>query len=242
MAETYQGLAVWATVGRCHTGQPPEAPACRCITAAARKIRPSHCSVLPCRREGSDSSTTAKATRWWRATLRRMRAPARGPAAAPSITARREELKEGKRKGACGGTEPLPMSCSAGHRRRSQQEEEERNAWPCVADSLPWRGGERPPSATAAPRAEKNGMATRVFGAAGRFAGFDPAEDAGQPSDADQRSGAPRSCRPSQGALGRAHAVKRAGLPAQAGAQRANRAEQTKVGRAYGSAKHSKHI
>jgi len=74
-------------------------------------------------------------------------------------------LKEGKRKGACGGTESLPMSCSAGHRRRSQQEEEERNAWPCVADSLPWRGGERPPSATAAPRAEKkNGMATRVLG------------------------------------------------------------------------------
>ena len=67
-------------------------------------------------------------------------------------------------------------------------------------------------------------------------------------SDADRRSGAPRSCRPSQGALGRAHAVKRAGLQAQAGAQRAgppgraNRAEQTKVGRADGSAKHSKHI
>jgi hypothetical protein len=73
-------------------------------------------------------------------------------------------LKEGKRKGACDGAEPLLMSCSAGHRRRSQQEEEERNSWPCVADSLPWRGGERPPSATATPRAEKNGMATRVLG------------------------------------------------------------------------------
>ena len=87
MVETYQGLVVWATVGRCHTGQPPEAPACWCITAAARKIGPSHYSVLPCRREGSDSSTTARPLEGGALALGRTRAPARGPTVAPSTTA-----------------------------------------------------------------------------------------------------------------------------------------------------------